>query len=93
MEKEIHRMKHRLEQLSRQQEFMVRDMERAIYKREDIAVKYSYRNKGSLMSNSSSKSRSNGQVQELISCCKKELESILQESSEVCLFVALFSIS
>lgn len=82
MEKEIHRMKHRLEQLSRQQELMVRDMERAIYKREDIAVKYSYRNKGSLMSNSSSKSRSNGQVQELISCCKKELESILQESSE-----------
>ena len=85
MEKEIHRMKHRLEQLNRQQEFMVRDMERAICKREDIAVKYSYRNKSALMSNPSSKSRSNVQVQELISRCKKELESILTESSEVCL--------
>eukprot|EP00558_Chaetoceros_sp_UNC1202_P012377 CAMPEP_0197239666 /NCGR_PEP_ID=MMETSP1429-20130617/6115_1 /TAXON_ID=49237 /ORGANISM="Chaetoceros sp., Strain UNC1202" /LENGTH=200 /DNA_ID=CAMNT_0042699129 /DNA_START=3 /DNA_END=608 /DNA_ORIENTATION=+ len=40
MEKEIHRMKHRLEVLKRHEEKMVRDMEFAIHKREDIAVKF-----------------------------------------------------
>jgi chromosome segregation ATPase len=43
MEKEIHRMKHRLDDMNRQQEKMIRDMEFAIHKREDIAVKYQKR--------------------------------------------------
>eukprot|EP00571_Detonula_confervacea_P011517 CAMPEP_0172306570 /NCGR_PEP_ID=MMETSP1058-20130122/7620_1 /TAXON_ID=83371 /ORGANISM="Detonula confervacea, Strain CCMP 353" /LENGTH=892 /DNA_ID=CAMNT_0013018499 /DNA_START=790 /DNA_END=3464 /DNA_ORIENTATION=- len=40
MEKEIQRMKHRLESLVRTQEQLLRDMELAIHKREDIAVKF-----------------------------------------------------
>lgn len=40
MQKEIQKMKHRLESLVRVQEQLLRDMELAIHKREDIAVKY-----------------------------------------------------
>lgn len=40
MQKEIQKMKHRLESLVRIQEQLLRDMELAIHKREDIAVKY-----------------------------------------------------
>jgi len=39
MEKEISRMKHRLEEINRQHEKMIREMEFTIHKREDIAVK------------------------------------------------------
>ena len=40
MQKEINKMKHRIESLARIQEQLLRDMELAIKKREDIAVKY-----------------------------------------------------
>merc|ERR1711865_212413 len=40
MEKEIHRMKLRLETLQRDQERMIKEMERAIYKREAISLRY-----------------------------------------------------
>ena len=40
MEKEIHRMKIRLDALQREQEKMISDMERAIVKREAIAVRF-----------------------------------------------------
>jgi len=47
MELEINRMKHRLDSLHKEQEHMIRTMEQAIYKREDIAIKYGYNgNKG-----------------------------------------------
>ncbi len=46
MEKEIHRMKHRLECIKRDQEKMLREMELAIHKKEDIAVKYQYAKHG-----------------------------------------------
>jgi len=42
MQLEINRMKHRLDSLHKEQEHMIRTMEQAIYKREDIAVKYGY---------------------------------------------------
>lgn len=40
MEKEIHRMKLRLETLKRDQERMIKEMERAIYKREAISLRH-----------------------------------------------------
>merc|ERR1719265_1985620 len=40
MEKEIHRMELRLDQLKRRQEQMIMEMERAIHKRDAIALKY-----------------------------------------------------
>jgi len=40
MEKEIHRMRHRLDAMNRDQEVMIRDIEVAIQRREDIAVKH-----------------------------------------------------
>lgn len=40
MEREIHRMRIRLETLKREQELMIQEMERAIMKREQIAVRY-----------------------------------------------------
>merc|ERR1712060_507947 len=40
MKKEIHRMELRLEQLKRRQEQMIMEMERAIHKRDAIALKY-----------------------------------------------------
>merc|ERR1712203_27722 len=40
MKKEIHRMELRLEQLKRRQEQMIIEMERAIHKRDAIALKY-----------------------------------------------------
>merc|ERR1719181_637113 len=40
MQKEIHRMELRLDQLSRRQEQMIMEMERAIHKRDAIALKY-----------------------------------------------------
>ncbi len=46
MEKEIHRMKHRLDCLKKEQEKMIREMELAIHKKEDIAVKYRYSKNG-----------------------------------------------
>lgn len=89
MEKEIHRMKHKLVQLNRKQEFMVRDMERAIARREDIAVKYSKscKTKGSNPSaKASSRQVSSGGFEQMILGLKRELESLVQESNEVCSF-------
>merc|ERR1719274_170704 len=40
MQKEIHRMELRLDQLKRRQEQMINEMERAIHKRDAIALKY-----------------------------------------------------
>merc|ERR1712178_521940 len=40
MKKEIHRMELRLDQLKRRQEQMIMEMERAIHKRDAIALKY-----------------------------------------------------
>merc|ERR1719440_1797977 len=40
MEKEIHRMELRLDQLKRRQESMIMEMERAIHKRDAIALKF-----------------------------------------------------
>eukprot|EP00161_Ancyromonas_sigmoides_P025200 TRINITY_DN837_c0_g2_i1.p1 TRINITY_DN837_c0_g2~~TRINITY_DN837_c0_g2_i1.p1 ORF type:complete len:867 (+),score=565.97 TRINITY_DN837_c0_g2_i1:229-2829(+) len=45
MKKEIHRMRLRFDQLKRRQETLVKEMERAIYKREDIAGKYKAKGK------------------------------------------------
>lgn len=53
MEKEIHRMKHKLDSLKREQEKMVREMELAIHKKEDIAVKYQHAKHGDPSSKSS----------------------------------------
>lgn len=46
MQKEIHRMKHRLDCMNREQEKLIREMELAIHKKEDIAVKYQYAKSG-----------------------------------------------
>ncbi len=46
MQKEISRMKHRLECMNRDQEKLIREMELAIHKKEDIAVKYQYAKSG-----------------------------------------------
>ena len=40
MKKEIHRMELRYEQLRKKQEEMIKDMERAVFKRETIQLKY-----------------------------------------------------
>lgn len=40
MRKEIHRMQLRFDQLKKKQEEMIKDMERAIFKRETIQLKY-----------------------------------------------------
>lgn len=40
MRKEIHRMQLRYDQLRKKQEEMIKDMERAIFKRETIQLKY-----------------------------------------------------
>merc|ERR1711920_969911 len=45
MKKEIHRMELRLEQLKRRQEQMIMEMERAIHKRDAIALKYEPKSK------------------------------------------------
>lgn len=46
MEKEITRMKHRLVVIKRDQEVMMKEMERAIEKREDINIKFAYSKTG-----------------------------------------------
>merc|ERR1711865_1281199 len=48
MEKEIHRMKLRLETLKRDQERMIKEVERAIYKREAISLRHRGQKKGDL---------------------------------------------
>merc|ERR1711966_446796 len=48
MEKEIHRMKLRLETLKRDQERMIKELERAIYKREAISLRHRGQKKGDL---------------------------------------------
>lgn len=40
MKKEIHRMELRFEMLRKKQETMIKEMERAVYKRETIQMKY-----------------------------------------------------
>ena len=46
MEKEISRMKHRLADIKRDQEVMMKEMEKAIEKREDINIKFGYSKSG-----------------------------------------------
>lgn len=53
MEKEIQRMHHRLEQINRQQERLLREIEATIAKRNDISTKYQYNTKTNSSSNNS----------------------------------------
>ena len=84
MEAEILRMKHKLELLSREQEKLVRDMEQAIHKREDIAVKY---NNTKERCNDKSKSRlTASQLKRMVVENKDKLKKIELEAVEVNLF-------
>ena len=81
MEAEIIRMKHKLELLSREQEKLVRDMEQAIYKREDIAVKYHNTKE---RYNDKNKSRlTSSQLKRIIVETKDQLKKIQSETAEV----------
>lgn len=73
MEKEIHKMKHRLDCLKREQEKIIREMELAIHKKEDIAVKYQYSIHGDL---GSSKEMS-------IADLKKRRVSLLRQKQDI----------
>ena len=48
MQKEISRMKYKLDCMKKDQESMLREMELAIHKKEDIAVKYQYAKNGEI---------------------------------------------
>jgi chromosome segregation ATPase len=76
MKKEIHRMGLRLEQLKRRQEQLVLEMERAIYKREDIATKFKATGKSGPM-------ETKANVQKAIMDLKKLLAASQSEAAEL----------
>ena len=82
MEKEIHRMKHRLDCIKREQERMIREMELSIHKREDIAVKYHNARHGQRM-NSGSILMSTSELKKKKIYLRKELNETGVEVSKV----------
>ena len=80
MEREINRMRHRLECLHRDQENMIRAMENAIYKREDIAVKYGYESRVKSQQN---RPKSKTEIKKEISELKCALNKLHNETEEV----------
>ena len=98
MEKEIQRMKHRLETLIRTQEQLLRDMELAIHRREDIAIKHHHKNNKQMVVGNDGSSRSlqhhqersnssitKGELEKRIECETsklKKIERCIQEANE-----------
>jgi chromosome segregation ATPase len=91
MHKEIHRMELRLDQLKRRQEQMIVEMERAIHKRDAIALKYepkAKKDKGattaanlkrqvqSLKNNLRLCTQANGDIEQKISAAEADLEQL-----------------
>merc|ERR1719506_1899779 len=91
MQKEIHRMELRHEQLKRRQEQMINEMERAIHKRDAIALKYepmAKKNKQvttaanlkrqvqSLKNNLRLCTQANGDIEQKIQTAETELEQL-----------------
>lgn len=73
MEKEIQRMKHRLDSLVRTQEQLLRDMELAIHKRQDIAVKHkNTKNKG----NDSNQNLTKGELAKKVEMARTQLKRL-----------------
>lgn len=83
MEKEIHRMKHRLSNIDRDQESIIREMEQAIYRKEDIAVKFS--NKNDSKGGSKKKSISSADLKKKSLELKENLNQINKMTEEVCI--------
>ena len=97
MEKEIQRMKHRLETLIRTQEQLLRDMELAIHRREDIAIKHHHKNNKQMVVGNDGSSRlsqhqersnssiTKGELEKRIECETsklKKIERCIQEANE-----------
>jgi hypothetical protein len=79
MEKEVHRMRVRLDTLKREQERLVTEMERAIYKREMIEARF----KGKILpvlSRASTKDLSQANLTRKIGSLRKDTRNLSQES-------------
>lgn len=83
MEKEIQKMKQRLETLNRTQEQLVRDMELAIHKREDIAVKYrNSKHSGGRLDATRKDCITKGELAKKIDAAKRHLEKLENATGE-----------
>ena len=95
MEREIHRMKIRLEEVCREEEVILKEIERSIYKREDIAVRYSQRNQAEASkkqrtkrgnkggSSESSSSLTQNGLRKKVGGLKREVRSTSSEAGEI----------
>ena len=72
--KEIHIMELRLEELRKKQEFLIKEIERAVYKRENIQLKYSNKEKVN-------KKRSKGMTKPKIKRHIQTLKNTLQQTT------------
>ncbi|KAL7468918.1 hypothetical protein ACHAXS_009162 [Conticribra weissflogii] len=82
MEKEIQKMKQRLDTLHRTQEKLVRDMELAIHKREDIAVKYRNSKHSGGGVNAASKDITKGELAKKICAAKRQLAKLENDTRD-----------
>ena len=74
MEKEIQRMKYRLEGMKKKEEKIVREMEFAIHKREDISVKYKHSKATKKSQNNNPESVTVNELKQQTSILKKQLK-------------------
>jgi len=88
MEKEIHRMKHRIDCIKRDQEKMLREMELAIHKKEDIAVKYQYAKHGDAVK---TKGMTIAELKKRKAVLKKQTKEFEEEKRKVRHFILKYS--
>lgn len=78
MRKEIHRMELRYETLRRKQEDMIKDMERAVFKRETIQLKYLPKVEKKNSQDKSSQGKLSRQIANLKQTLKHNTENTMQ---------------
>ena len=83
MRKEIHRMELRYEKLRKQQEQMIKDMERAVFKRETIQMKYLPKVEKKNAQNKTSMGKLSRQIANLKQTLKHTTESAIQLDSTI----------
>lgn len=90
MKKEIHRMQLRYQQLTKHQENLVQEMERAIERRESISIRGKSSAKSTVMTKSSLKKTINDLERKLnslkndCSTCDEDIQALISNQSELC---------
>eukprot|EP01017_Pseudomicrothorax_dubius_P047881 TRINITY_DN8639_c0_g1_i2.p1 TRINITY_DN8639_c0_g1~~TRINITY_DN8639_c0_g1_i2.p1 ORF type:complete len:251 (+),score=86.66 TRINITY_DN8639_c0_g1_i2:137-889(+) len=84
LKKEIHRMELRLNELHKRQEDLIRDIERSVYKRDSIQVKYTNKDKQEdQKAKKSMKESTSSQISKQVQTLKGTLNQTLQNTKQI----------